>query len=36
MFNVLREDIVIDSLEEEETFKNAPDKEKDHLKYQEL
>jgi aspartyl-tRNA(Asn)/glutamyl-tRNA(Gln) amidotransferase subunit C len=32
MFNVLREDVVIDSLEEKETFKNAPDKEKDHFK----
>lgn len=32
MFNVLREDIVTSSLDEEEVFKNAPNKEKDHFK----
>jgi len=32
MFNVLREDVVTHSLEEEDVFRNAPDKEKDHFK----
>jgi aspartyl-tRNA(Asn)/glutamyl-tRNA(Gln) amidotransferase subunit C len=32
MFNVLREDTVASSLDEEEVFKNAPNKEKGHFK----
>jgi aspartyl-tRNA(Asn)/glutamyl-tRNA(Gln) amidotransferase subunit C len=32
MFNVLRDDVVSPSLDEEEVFKNAPSKEKGHFK----
>lgn len=32
MFNVLREDFVVPSLDENEVFKNAPDTEKGHFK----